>query len=64
MRLTPRARRSYEDNFDAVNTLFVLVKPAEKSKMEVRALRARPAATAPSRRLTRLPVARAGLRHA
>ena len=31
----PRAR-SYEDNFDAVNNLFVLVKPAEKSKMEAR----------------------------
>ena len=26
----------YEDNFDAVNTIMVLVKPAEKSKMEVR----------------------------
>jgi hypothetical protein len=59
MRLTPRARRSYEDNFDAVNTLFVLVKPAEKSKMEACSLRARPAATAPfARPLTRLHVAR------
>jgi hypothetical protein len=29
-----RAARSYEDNFDAVNNLFVLVKAAEKSKME------------------------------
>ena len=28
--------RSYEDNFDAVNNLFVLVKAAEKSKMEAR----------------------------
>jgi len=31
-----RAARSYEDNFDAVNNLFVLVKAAEKSKMEAR----------------------------
>ena len=35
--LTVGARaRSYEDNFDAVNNLFVIVKPAEKSKMEAR----------------------------
>lgn len=34
--LTPHLPRSYEDNFDAVNNLFVVVKPAEKSKIEVR----------------------------
>ena len=34
--LTPaQPPRSYEDNFDAVNNLFVVVKPAEKSKIEV-----------------------------
>jgi len=26
----------YEDNFDAVNNLFVCVRPAEKSKIEAR----------------------------
>lgn len=32
-----RARhRRYEDNFDAVNNLFVVVKSAEKSKIEAR----------------------------
>ena len=39
--------RSYEDNFDAVNTMFVLVKPAEKSKMEVRCGRAQAAQAQP-----------------
>ena len=44
--LTRAARAcSYEDNFDAVNTLFVLVKPAEKSKMEARAAQQRSAVT-------------------
>ena len=36
-----RRARSYEDNFDAVNNLFVIVKPAEKSKMEARTAAAR-----------------------
>jgi hypothetical protein len=30
---------SYEDNFDAVNNLFVIVKAADKSKIEVRGAR-------------------------